>query len=170
MMDKNKSCCGIHVDSTNHWGADAWQINRTSARWADDDVLGEIDANEQDLVCMLINHPVLTDAIVVSLQNMSEMNAGVIMEHLDNVVQSNKTMDVSDHVNINVEVIRVPSGSGHMYLTYPKTDVLKKWSVIGIDNNDILCLARSISMAWVHANVICADEWHDLCNESDLNI
>lgn len=135
-----------------------------------DDVLGKIAANDQDLVRMLINHPVLTDAIVVSFFKMSNMNAGVVMEHLDNVIHSNKSMDVSDYFDINVGVIRVPRGSGSMHLTNPTTDALRKRSVISIDNDDVLCQARSISMAWAHANVICMDEWHDLHDKSGSHL
>lgn len=135
-----------------------------------EDVLGEIDAKDQDLIHVLINHLVLTDAIVVSLRKMSDMNAGVMMKHLDKVVQSNKSVDVSDHFNINVGVIKVSSELGRMYVTNPKTDVLRKRSVISIDNDDVLCLARSIFMAWALANVICADEWHDLRDESGSNL
>lgn len=48
--------------------------------------------------------------------------------------------------------------------------MLRKRSVISTENNDDLCLARSISMAWENTNVICADEWRDLRDELGSNL
>lgn len=76
------------------------------------DVLAEVSANNEDLIRVLISHPVLSDTIVVSLRKRSSMNAEIIMEHLDKVVQSNKSLNVSDQFDINVGLIKVPSGSG----------------------------------------------------------
>ena len=97
---------------------------------------------------MYINHPKLNHAIIVRPRPLSDMSPKVIMDAIQNVVQSEEGLCIDQEFTVELGVVRIDKGTGskRRYLIDLNKDISAKRSIVRINNDDNLCLARSIAV------------------------
>ena len=71
---------------------------------------GELD--DQDLGRVIIHHNGLNQNVVVPLQKLGDLNAEVVMEKIESILQSEESLPVDDSFFITVGTIQQPRGGG----------------------------------------------------------
>jgi len=132
-----------------------------------EDVLNEAKqgAADNDSGKVLVHHPSLNDATVVPLRPLEMLNADVVMEHIEKVLQSHENLAITDGFEVDVGIINVPKGSGWMKITDVHSDnnsIKKKKSIVQIVNEDILCMSRTIAVSCARINKVTTKEWREM--------
>ena len=104
------------------------------------------DFDSQDIARVFINHPKLQHAIIVKPQSLGNLTPTTIMDAVQNVVQSEEGLCIDDEFTVELGVVRMEKGGGRRYITNIQQDRIAKRSIVAINNNDNLCLARSIAV------------------------
>lgn len=99
-----------------------------------------------------IDHPKLEKAIIVIPTLLSELEPKVILDHIDEVVNSAGDIPADESLDINVAVIRTIEGNGRKHVLH-KEDLKNKRSLIKINNDDNSCLARAIVVGKAHLDM-----------------
>ena len=107
---------------------------------------GKKDFENQDVARIYINHPRLNHAIIVKPRSLSDMSPKVIMDSIQNVVQSEEGLCIDQEFTVELGVVRMDKGAGRRYITDTIKDIRAKKSIVQIKNDDNLCLARSIAV------------------------
>ena len=87
------------------------------------------------------------------------------MEHIEKVLNSHQEFSVNDSLDITIGAIDLPKGNGRRPITSlqgDKNSIQIKKSLVTIDNNDQLCMARAIGVGWAKLNLCTKEEWNDL--------
>lgn len=116
--------------------------------------------DDGDLMNVIIRDQVLNHPIVVPLQ--PEINANVIMEKVEAVLQSEESITIDSSFEVIVGAIRLPAGRGRTRITQVEgqgNSFWRKRSMVYIENEDNLCLARSIGVAFAKHCIVSAHEW-----------
>ena len=114
---------------------------------------------------LLIHHDGLHDPIVVPLRPWDRLNVDVVMEHIEKVLNSHQELSMNDSFDITIGAIDLPKGNGRRPITSlqgDKNSIQIKKSLVTIDNNDQLCMARAIGVGWAKLNLCTKEEWNDL--------
>ena len=132
-----------------------------------EDILQEArgDLAGNDLGRVVIHHDGLHDPIVVPLRPWDRLNVDVVMEHIEKVLNSHQELSVNDSFDITIGAIDLPKGNGRRPITSlqgDKNSIQIKKSLVTIDNNDQLCMARAIGVGWAKLNLCTKEEWNDL--------
>ena len=132
-----------------------------------EDILQEArgDLAGNDLGRVVIHHDGLHDPIVVPLRPWDRLNVDVVMEHIEKVLNSHQELSVNDSFDITIGAIDLPKGNGRRPITSllgDKNSIQIKKSLVTIDNNDQLCMARAIGVGWAKLNLCTQEEWNDL--------
>ena len=99
------------------------------------------------LARMYINAPALHNAIVVPPRPLGEMNPDVIMDAVENVLNSDEGIAVSDDFTVQLGIANLERGGARKLMHNIEKDRIGKRSLIGIRNDDNMCLARSLAVA-----------------------
>ena len=102
---------------------------------------------------MVIQHDGLHDPIVVPLQPWDQLNADVVMGTIEIVLNSNQTLTVDESMDNSIGSVDLPKGSGGAHLRITKikgknNSLQLKKSIVTIENDDNLCMARAIGVSW----------------------
>ena len=108
----------------------------------------------------------LENPIVVPLRPLGELDAGVILSHLSNVLKSHNDLPLSDSFEIDIGMIDMPKG-GHKIYNVQESIHLKN-SIVRISNVDSMCLARSLSICFAKSHVTTKSEWDALLDANPL--
>ena len=109
---------------------------------------------------VVIHHPNLTNAIVVSLRPLEELTVEAIMNVIENVLTSHEELNFVDGLKIDFGVITLPQGGrGRCHILNIDKAIDKKHCFVRIKNNDNMCMSRAIAVSWVKANIISTNEW-----------
>ena len=106
--------------------------------------------NENDQVRFVLRSTQLETPISIPFMSLHQLTPERIFSHVQRVVQSNRDFRLNDTVNVDIIHVEAPQGSGKKK---PRTIVNireylhKKKSIISIENNDDLCLARALVVA-----------------------
>ena len=101
---------------------------------------------------LVLNAPTLNYPIHIPFSSVGDFNAGLILDEIDKVVNSNESFDISNNFKINVFNVSLPTMGGNRLRgiqsrTVPDiklfTKQKKSISVIKSDQND--CLLRAIA-------------------------
>lgn len=128
-----------------------------------DQVRGDLAGN--DLGRVIIHHDGLQDAIVVPLRNWDRLNVDVVMEHVEKVLNSRQELAVNDSFEITIGTIDLPKGGVRRRITCLQGDdnsIKIKTSLVTIENDDQMCMARAIAVCWAKLNICSREEWVDL--------
>ena len=126
---------------------------------------------------VMIEHNLLKNPIVVPLQPLQQLTSEVIMNVVENVLNSNDSLSITSDFAINIGLIENPSGGGprggaahgHRIRIINEDDLITKRCVIwNRDFNDDLCLHRAIVLAWLYANRVSTAQWHDMSTECNI--
>ncbi|KAG1673794.1 hypothetical protein GQR58_015405 [Nymphon striatum] len=103
------------------------------------------DLDKTDLIRIYINHKSLQTPIALSLRPVGDLDAQSILDCIDKILQSSKTLTIDSSLEIVVGVIQRRGGASH-YLIHGTDDacIKDKSSIVSITVKDNLCLARAI--------------------------
>lgn len=73
--------------------------------------------SDQDLGRVIIHHDGLNNNAVIPLQKLQDLNAGVIMEKIESILQSEENLPADDSFYITVGTIQQPKGGGRARIT-----------------------------------------------------
>ena len=107
------------------------------------------DMNDQDQVRFVLRSEQLDTPISMPFMPMVQLTPERVFSQIERVIQSNRDFRLNDTVTVDIIHVEAPQGSGRS-----KRDVLnikdflhKKRSIITIQNNDDMCLARALVVA-----------------------
>ena len=105
--------------------------------------------NDQDQVRFVLRSDQLDTLISMPFMPVEQLSTERVFSQIERVIQSNRDFRLNDTVTIDIIHVEAPEGSGRS-----KRNVLnikdflhKKKSIITIQNNDNLCLARALVVA-----------------------
>ena len=105
--------------------------------------------NQKDQVRFVLRSDQLDTPISMPFMSVEQLSTERVFSQIERVIQSNRDFRLNDTVTIDIIHVEAPQGSGRS-----KRNVLnikdflhKKKSVITIQNNDNLCLARALVVA-----------------------
>ena len=107
------------------------------------------DMNDQDQVRFVLRSDQLDTPISMPFMPVEQLTPERVFSQIERVIQSNRDFRLNDTVVVDIIHVEAPQGSGRS-----KRDVLnikdflhKKRSIVTIQNNDNLCLARALVVA-----------------------
>ncbi len=139
-----------------------------------DDVLDQArgDLAGNDLGRVVIHHEGLHDPIIVPLQPWDDLNSDTVLGAVEKVLNSNQDLSVDNSFEISIGSIDLPKGGKRRRITrlHGKNNSLQlKKSIVTIENDDQLCMARAIGIAWAKRNRCTPEEWKNIVKERGLN-
>ena len=129
------------------------------------DVLKKVSLrlHPNDLIRIVIDHPDVNGVIVVSLRKLHELDAQTIVNVIQNVLNSHEELRMDQAMTIDIATTQIPRGGyGRLRITSldgANNSVYRKRSLVQIINNDQLCMARAIGVAWAKDNCLTTREW-----------
>ena len=106
--------------------------------------------NENDQVRFVLRSTQLETPISIPFMPLHQLTSERVFSHIQRVVQSNRDFRLNDTVNVDIIHIEAPQGSGKRKsrsIVNIREYLHKKKSIISIENNDDLCLARALVVA-----------------------
>ena len=107
------------------------------------------DMNEKDQVRFVLRSEQLDTPISIPFMTVEQLTTERVFSQIERVIQSNRDFRLNDTVTVDIIHVEAPQGSGRSKRTILNiNDYLhKKRSIITIQNNDNLCLARALVVA-----------------------
>ena len=111
------------------------------------DVTQDMDGKDQ--VRFVLRSEQLDTPISLPFTTMEQLTTEKVFSQIERVIQSNRDFRLNDTVTIDIIHVEAPQGSGRSKRTTLniREYLQKKGSVITINNNDNLCLARALVVA-----------------------
>ena len=105
--------------------------------------------NQKDQVRFVLRSDQLDTPISMPFMSVEQLSTERVFSQIERVIQSNRDFRLNDTVTIDIIHVEAPQGSGRSKRTTLNIrDFLhKKGSIITIQNNDDLCLARALVVA-----------------------
>ena len=105
--------------------------------------------NLTDQVRFVLRSDQLQTPISIPFCPLEELTVEKVLSNVEKVVQSNEDFRLNDTVTINIIHVEMPRGSGRLKRTTLniRDHLKKKQSVITINNEDHLCLARALAVS-----------------------
>ena len=105
--------------------------------------------NEKDQVRFVLRSDQLDTPISLPFMDAEQLTTEKVFSQVERVIQSNRDFRLNDTVTIDIIHVEAPQGSGRSKRTTLniREYLHKKGSVITINNNDNLCLARALVVA-----------------------
>ena len=157
----------VKVDEYNH--GERLEDIRDGLHQMFDHVLNEAqgDLAGNDLGRVIIQHEGLHDPIVIPLQPWDEINADVVMGTIEKLLNSNQNLSVDESFDITIGSMDLlkDSGGPRRRITKLKgknNSLQLKKSVITIENDDQLCMARAIGVSWAKLKRCTKEEWSEI--------
>ena len=130
-----------------------------------------------DLGRVVIQHDGLHDPIVIPLQPWDQLNADVVMGTIEKVLNSNQNLTANESMDISIGSVELPKGGARKKITKIKgkgNSLELKQSVITIENDDNLCMARAIGVSWAKLMRCTPEQWTEVTknrgNKSNLQL
>ena len=130
-----------------------------------------------DLGRVVIQHDGLHDPIVIPLQPWDQLNADVVMGTIEKVLNSNQNLTADESMDISIGSVELPKGGARKRITKIKgkgNSLELKQSVITIENDDNLCMARAIGVSWAKLMRCTPEQWTEVTknrgNKSNLQL
>ena len=106
------------------------------------------DMNEKDQVRFVLRSDQLDTPISIPFMPVEQLTTERVFSQIERVIQSNRDFRLNDTVTVDIIRVEAPQGSGRSKRTTLNIrEYLKKKSIITINNNDNLCLARALVVA-----------------------
>ncbi|KAK3100662.1 hypothetical protein FSP39_023320 [Pinctada imbricata] len=134
-----------------------------------DDVLSQARGHNADLGRVVIEHPSLSDPIVVPLQPWENIDADEVMDQISKVLNSDEELELDENMTVTVGSINLPKGGAKKPVTRlygSENSLKKKTSVFYIENDNNLCLALSVGLCFLK---ICKHVDEDTWNNITIN-
>ena len=124
---------------------------------------GHLQGN--DLGRVVIHHDALHNPVVVPLQKWDTLDANRVMEILEKVLNSNQELSIDETFDIIIGTIDLPKGGKRKHIIRIKgenTSLDLKRSVVAIENEDKMCMARAIGVSWAKLKRCTKEEWEEV--------
>ena len=107
------------------------------------------DMNEKDQVRFVLRSDQLDTPISIPFIPLAQLTTERVFSQIERVIQSNRDFRLNDTVTVDIIHVVAPQGSGRSKRTTlnVREYLKKKGSIITINNNDNLCLARALVVA-----------------------
>ena len=107
------------------------------------------DMNDQDQVRFVLRSEQLDTPISMPFIPVIQLTPERVFSQIERVIQSNRDFRLNDTVTVDIIHVEAPQGSGRSKRTILniKDFLHKKKSIVTIQNNDNLCLARALVVA-----------------------
>ena len=107
------------------------------------------DMYEKDHVRFVLRSDQLDTPISMPFMTVEQLTTERVFSQIERVIQSNRDFRLNDTVTVDIIHVEAPQGSGRSKRTTLNISeyLRKKGSVITINNNDNLCLARALVVA-----------------------
>ena len=107
------------------------------------------DMNEKDQVRFVLRSDQLDTPISIPFIPLAQLTTERVFSQIERVIQSNRDFRLNDTVTVDIIRVEEPQGSGRSKRTTLniREYLKKKKSIITINNNDNLCLARALVVA-----------------------
>ena len=107
------------------------------------------DMDDRDQVRFVLRSDQLDTPISIPFMPVLQLTPERVFSQIERVVQSNRDFRLHDTVTVDIIHVEAPQGGGRSKRTTPniREYLHKKGSVITIQNNDNLCLARALVVA-----------------------
>ena len=107
------------------------------------------DMNGKDHVRFVLRSDQLDTPISIPFMTVEQLTTERVFSQIERVIQSNQDFRLNDTVTVDIIHVEAPQGSGRSKRTTLniREYLRKKGSVITINNNDNLCLARALVVA-----------------------
>ena len=118
-----------------------------------------------DLGRVVIQHDGLHDPIVIPLQPWDQLNADVVMGTIEKVLNSNQNLTVDESMDISIGSVDLPKGGAFKRITKIKgknNSLQLKKSIVTIENDDNICMARAIGVSWAKYRRCTPEEWKEI--------
>ena len=105
--------------------------------------------NEKDQVRFVLRSEQLDTPISMPFMPVEQLTPEKVFSQIERVIQSNRDFRLNDTVTVDIIHVEAPQGSGRSKRTTLNISeyLHKKGSVVSIQNNDNLCLARALVVA-----------------------
>ena len=104
--------------------------------------------NEKDQVRFVLRSTQLDTPISLPFMPLHQLTPERVFSQIERVIQSNQDFRLNDTVTIDIIHVKAPQGSGRKRTVLDLGEFLhKKKSIVTIQNNDDLCLARALVVA-----------------------
>ena len=125
--------------------------------------------NEKDHVRFVLRSDQLDTPISIPFVTVEQLTTERVFSQIERVIQSNRDFRLNDTVTVDIIHVVEPQGSGRSKRTTLniREYLRKKKSVIPINNNDNLCLARALVVAVARIE---KEPKYDQIRKSDANI
>ncbi len=138
------------------------------------DILSEAkaDIEPNDLAVVIVDHKSLDNSIVVPLQPAEQIDANSVMSKIQNVLQSEESLTLNESVTVTVGTIHMPKATGKRIksinvVDVPNNSLVYKNAFAYINNDDKLCMAKSIAACWCKIHIVSKDEWKKITAHRD---
>ena len=127
------------------------------------------DMNEKDQVRFVLRSDQLDTPISIPFMSVEQLTTERVFSQIERVIQSNRDFRLNDTVTVDIIHVEAPQGSGRSKRTTLniREYLKKKGSIITINNNDNLCLARALVVAIARIE---KDPRYDQIRRSNVNI
>ena len=127
------------------------------------------DMNEKDHVRFVLRSDQLDTPISIPFMPVEQLTTERVFSQIERVIQSNRDFRLNDTVTVDIIHVEAPQGSGGRKRTTLniREYLHQKGSVITINNNDNLCLARALVVAVARIE---KDPKYDRIRKSNMNI
>ena len=127
------------------------------------------DMNEKDQVRFVLRSDQLDTPISIPFMTVEQLTTERVFSQIERVIQSNRDFRLNDTVTVDIIHVEAPQGSGRSKRTTLniREYLKKKGSIITINNNDNLCLARALVVAIARIE---KDPRYDQIRRSSANI
>ena len=109
------------------------------------------DMNKKDQVRFVLRSDQLDTPISLPFMDVEQLTTERVFSQIERVIQSNQEFRLNDTVTVDIIHVETPQGSGKSNVKRTTLNIReylkKKGSVITINNNDNLCLARALVVA-----------------------
>ena len=141
-----------------------------------DDAIGSAATGlaENDLARVVLHHDNLDSPLVVPLRPINQLDASVVMSHVENALNSHQNLALDSSFRIDIGVIQLPRGGSQgmpiITLSGRNNSVYLKTSLIEIVNKDQLCMSRAIAMCWSKINTVTREDWNRMTMDSRVAV
>ena len=114
-----------------------------------------------------MHHDGLQDPIIVPLQTWDQLDVNKVMEIIEKVLNSHQELLINESFIIVIGTIALPKGSGGprrriTKIKSEKNSLHLKKSIVTIENDDQLCMARAIRVSWAKLKRCTPEEWKEV--------
>jgi len=120
-----------------------------------EDMMSEESATDEMMIGVSFDHPDLNQAILIPFRPRNNVDGQILVDQIEKLVQSNATVRLDDQLGtLRITHVTPLSGEGYHDASrfYSIKELLDRYCVVKIKNDDDMCLARALVVAMEYPN------------------